>query len=194
MSRKFDPRNWEKLENPERLTELPPANLIGLLQLSGAETVVDYGAGTGMYTLPVARALPHGLLVAVDEHEELLERLRGKIEAPLADHIQTVQTADNHVPLADAAADRLFMVNVLHHVNDDAPALAEIMRLLTPGGLLVAVDFARMDRPVGPPNDHVLALDDARAVLTGMGLRELSVHQPGEIGRYSIAIVAQKAV
>ncbi len=132
--------------------------------------------------------------MAVDEHEELLQRLRDKVAAaPPAGRIQTVQTADNHVPLDDGAADRLFMVNVLHHVHDDPAALAEIMRLLAPGGLLAAVDFARMERPIGPPNDHVLALDDARAVLAGTGLRELFVYQPGQVGRYSIAIVAQKA-
>jgi ubiquinone/menaquinone biosynthesis C-methylase UbiE len=194
MAEKFDPRHWEKLENPERLVELPPANLIELLQLDGAETVVDYGAGTGMFSLPVADALPQGLLVAVDEHEELLQRLRDKMAAAEpAGRVQTVQTDANRVPLPDGAADRVLLVNVLHHIHDDPAALAEIGRLLAPGGRVVAVDFARMDRPVGPPNDHVLALDEARAVLAGMGLRELAVHGPGEVGRYSIAIVAEKA-
>ena len=193
MAEKFDPRNWDKLENPERLVELPPANLITLLELTGAETVVDYGAGTGMYSLPVADALPRGLLVAVDEHEELLARLRDKVaSAAPAGRVQTVQTADDRVPLPDGGADRVLMVNVLHHIHDEPAALAEVLRLLAPGGRLVAVDFAQMDRPVGPPNDHVLALDEARAVVAGMGLRELAVHGPGEIGRYSIAIVAEK--
>ena len=73
-------------------------------------------------------------------------------------------------PLDDAVADRMLIVNVLHHVDDDPDALAEIGRLLAPGGLLVAAEFARMDRPVGPPNDHVLPLDDVRALLTGTGL------------------------
>ncbi len=193
MGEKFDPRNASKLENPERLVELPPGNLIRLLDLGGAETVVDFGAGTGMYSVPVAGALPRGVLVAVDEHAELLAFLREKVDAaPPAGRVEFVQTGENRVPLGDGAADRIFMVNVLHHIHDEPDALAELMRILAPGGLLVAVDFARMDRPVGPPNDHVLALEDARAVLRGMGLREVSVHRPGEVGRYSIAIVGQK--
>lgn len=193
MGEKFDPQNAGKLENPERLVELPPANLIGLLELRGAETVVDFGAGTGMYSIPVADALPRGVLLAVDEHAELLAMLREKLAAaPPAGRVELVQTGDNRVPLGDGAADRIFMVNVLHHIHDEPDALAELMRVLAPGGLLVVVDFARMDRPVGPPNDHVLAFEDARAVLRGMGLLELTVHQPGEVGRYSIAIVGQK--
>ena len=61
------------------------------------------------------------------------------------------------MPLPDGAGDRILMINVLHHIYDEPAALAEVARLLAPGGLLVAVEFARMDRPVGPPNDHVLA-------------------------------------
>ena len=194
MAEKFDPRNWDKLENPDRLVELPPANLIKLLELTGAETVVDFGAGTGMYSLPVAEALPNGLLVAIDAHEELLQRLLDKVTAaPPAGRVQAVQNAGGHVTLPDGEADRVFMVNVLHHIHDEPDALAEVHRLLAPRGRLVSVDFAQMDRPVGPPNDHVLALDKARDVLTGMGLRELAVYQPGEVGRYHIAIVAEKA-
>ncbi len=192
MAEKFDPKNASRLENPDRLVELPPANLVKLLALSGAETVVDFGAGTGMYTLPVADALPEGVLVAVDEHQELLDMVGAKLAAHApAGHVELVVNAGGHVPLADGAADRLFMINVLHHIHDDPAALREVLRLLTPGGRLVVVDFAQMDRPVGPPNDHVLSLEQARAVLAGMGVRELAVYEPGEIGRYSFAIVAE---
>ena len=50
-----------------------------------------------------------------------------------------------------------------------------------------------MDRPVGPPNDHVLSLDELTpSVIAGMGLSELASYEPGEIGRYQVAIVAEK--
>ena len=81
MAEKFDPKHADKLENPERLVELPPANLVRLLDLTGAETVVDFGAGTGMYSLPIADALPDGLLIALDAQGELLDRLEAKLAA-----------------------------------------------------------------------------------------------------------------
>lgn len=193
MTEKFDPSNAPKLENPERLAELPPANIVSLLELSGAESVVDFGAGTGMYSLPLAEAVPEGVVYAVDEQDVLLDLLRDKLAThPPRGRVEPILSADGRVPLPDGVAARMVMVNVVHHINDDEGALGEVVRLLAPGGRLAVIDFARMDRPVGPPNDHVLSLDEARAVVAGMGLRELSVHQPGEIGRYHIAILCER--
>ena len=193
MAEQFDPSHASKLENPERLVELPPAKLIGLLRLTGAETVVDFGAGAGMYSLPIAEALPHGTLYAVDEQQVLLDQLRLKLsERPLAGRVRPLLTVENHVPLPDGAGDRVLMINVLHHIFDEPTALAEVGRLLRHGGLLVLVEFARMDRPVGPPNDHVLAADQLHAVIEGMGLKELATYEPGEIGLYHVAIVAER--
>lgn len=193
MADKFDPAHALKLENPDRLVELPPANILRLLDLRGDETVVDYGAGTGLFTLPVAAALGGGRVFAVDEHPALLAYLEEKIAAAglPEGRVVCVPTADNAVPLPDGGADRILMINVLHHIHDDPAAMAEVRRLLGPGGRLVVIDFARMDRPVGPSNDHVLSLEQVRAAVAGLGLHELSVHPPGEVGRYQLAIVAE---
>ena len=192
MAEKFDPQHAEKLENPERLVELPPAKLVELLRLSGAETVVDFGAGTGMYSIPLAAAVPLGRVLAVDEQPELLDRLRAKLAShPETVNVEPVLSEGGRAPLDDAVADRMLIVNVLHHVYDDPKALDEIRRLLAPGGLLVAAEFARMDRPVGPPNDHVLTLDDVRALLAETGLAELALYAPGSVGLYHNVIVAE---
>jgi ubiquinone/menaquinone biosynthesis C-methylase UbiE len=194
VAEKFDPKHADKLENPERLIELPPAKLVELLRLTGTETVVDFGAGTGMYAIPLAAAVPAGRVLAVDEQPELLDRLRAKLAAhPLTVNVEPVLSEQGRVPLDDAVAERMLIVNVLHHVDDDPGALAEIWRLLAPGGLLVAAEFARMDRPVGPPNERVLPLDRVRALLTGAGLAELAVYAPGTVGLYHNVIVTDKS-
>nr|MBA2767089.1 hypothetical protein [Solirubrobacterales bacterium] len=51
--RKFDPARADHLDAPERDAYLPDAPLVALLALQGAETVVDYGAGTGRLALAV---------------------------------------------------------------------------------------------------------------------------------------------
>jgi ubiquinone/menaquinone biosynthesis C-methylase UbiE len=195
MAEKFNPAHWDKLENPARLDELPPAVLVRLLDLNGDETVVDFGAGTGLYEVPLAAALPRGEVVAVEELPQLLDRLTAKLAAAdpdVAERVRPVLTESGRVPLPDEAADRLFAINTVHHVYDDAAVLAEMVRLLRPGGLMLVVEFGHIDRPIGPAKDHVLPHDDLRALVRGMGLEELAVHEPGTLLQYHIAIVARK--
>jgi ubiquinone/menaquinone biosynthesis C-methylase UbiE len=194
VAHRFDPRHADRLEDPDRLVELPPAKLAGLLRLTGAETVVDFGAGTGVFAVPLAAFVPQGRVYAVDEQDEMLDRLRAKLGArPDVTNVVPVVSDDRgRAPLDDGTADAMLIVNVLHHVDDDPRALPEVTRLLAPGGRLVVAEFAQMDRPVGPANDHVLPLDTVRGLLTGAGLTELAVHPPGAVGQYHNVIVAEK--
>ena len=79
MADQFNPQHAKRLEDPARLEALPQAAVVELLRLSGAETVVDYGAGTGIYTVAVAAAVPDGKVFAVEALPQLVELLREKI-------------------------------------------------------------------------------------------------------------------
>jgi hypothetical protein len=50
-----------------------------------------------------------------------------------------------------------------------------------------------MERPVGPPNDHVLTVEQAQSVVTGMGLDTVAVQQPGELLPYHYTVLAARA-
>src|SRR5699024_8664396 len=77
---KFDPAQADNLDVAERDSYLPADRLIEELGLHGGETVVDYGAGTGYLTLPLAAAVgEQGRVLAVDESEPMVERLRDTV-------------------------------------------------------------------------------------------------------------------
>jgi arsenite methyltransferase len=192
MADAFDPQHAGRLEDPARLQALPRATVVSLLRLAGAETVVDYGAGTGTYTLAVAEAVPHGRVIAVEALPRLAETLRGKITPQLAERLEIVESDANAVPAADAVADRVLLVDVLHHMYDQPGALAEVVRLLRPGGLFVVVDWGDRERPLGPPLDHVLGLAAVRGIVAEMGLEELEAHEPGTELPYHLVMVAAK--
>lgn len=192
MADHFDPAHAGKLEDPSRLEALPPAAVVELLRLTGAETVVDYGAGTGVYTLPVAEAVPDGKIFAVEALPRLAQMLRDKVTPELQDRMCITETGDNIVPLDDGEADRVVMVDVLHHLYDQPEALEQVVRVLRPGGLFVVVDWGDTERPVGPPRGHVLGLAAIREIVAGMGLTVVEAHEPGDLLRYHVAVVAAK--
>lgn len=197
MGHTFDPRHAARLDDPARLDYLPPGEVLGLLELTGDETVVDYGAGLGYTALPLAAALPRGRVVAVDRSAELLEELRrrlpgaagGGAETPAP--VELVHTTDNRVPLPDGSADAILAVNLWHEIYDERPALDELRRLLAPRGTLLIVDWAPVERPAGPPAAYVISLEQALAVTTAMDLAADAVWPAGTLFAYHYAIVAR---
>ena len=151
--KKFDPAKAHLLDRPERERYLPSAELVALLTLRGDETVVDYGAGTGRVASAVAGALTSGEVVAVDESPEMFEHLAAQMDG--VERVRPLLITGNEVPLPDGCAERVLAVNMLHEIRGE-PALAEIRRLLAPGGFVLAVDWERgRERDSGPP-DHLL--------------------------------------
>ncbi|MHB8659957.1 MAG: class I SAM-dependent methyltransferase [Solirubrobacteraceae bacterium] len=164
---KFDPARAHLLDSTERGVFLPDDTLVGLAELSGAETLLDYGAGTGRVTLAVAAALPKGRVIAVDENPEMLEHLRARTAASA--NVEVMAVSGNHVALPDAAFDRILAINLLHEIRDEH-ALVEMRRLLKPGGALLVVDWDReRSSEPGPPAQHRYSMVEAQQELTAAG-------------------------
>ena len=191
MGHKFDPRHVARLDDPARLDSQHPDAVLGLLELTGDETVVDYGAGAGSTHLPLAAALPRGRVVAVDMSPELLDILESELAAraggPGADR---GNTADN-VPLPDGAADAIVAVNVWHEIYDETEALDEMRRL--PPRRRAARDrrLGARRAPRGPAGRHVLTLEQALACGRRHGSgRVWRVRAPGPPLPYHYAIAS----
>ena len=168
--KKFDPARAHVLDAPEREAYLPTAELVRLLELDEVERVIDYGAGTGRFATAIAHELgAGGSVVAVDENEEMFERLSAN--AAGAERVEAMLIEANRVPLDDGWAQRIVALNLLHEVRGET-ALAEMRRLLAPGGFVLVVDWERgRDRDFGPPDDVLYSRGEAEAELRGAGLR-----------------------
>lgn len=103
--------------------------------LPGPE-VLNAGAGAGTLTLKLVEA---GLRVtSVDASPRLCEWVSAALRARGADGANPVVRGDlQRLPLPDAAFDAAVCAEVLEHLDDDAAALAELARVLRPGGLLL---------------------------------------------------------
>ncbi|CAA9520909.1 MAG: hypothetical protein AVDCRST_MAG30-3036 [uncultured Solirubrobacteraceae bacterium] len=108
--------------------------------------VVDVGTGTGTLAIALAAARPDVEVVGVDGDAEILAQARDKTGAGRV----TWETGlAGELPLADGSADAAVVSLVLHHLGPEGKrrALAEVARVLRPGGRLHVADWGRPATP-----------------------------------------------
>jgi SAM-dependent methyltransferase len=117
------------------------------LPIAPGDRVLDLGCGAGRHAFEVYRRGAH--VVAFDQDAEELRGVAGMFaamaaegEAPEGATAQTVEGDALAMPFADGSFDMVIAAEILEHIPDDEAAMAEIFRVVRPGGT-VAVSVPR---------------------------------------------------
>jgi ubiquinone/menaquinone biosynthesis C-methylase UbiE len=114
-----------------RIFAAPAEDLVAMLELPAGGTALDVGAGTGAVSVPAAEAVgPSGILVTLDPSLEMLRQARRK------GLTGTVAAKVPGAPFVSNVFDGVMASFVLSHVKDADGALADMVRVLRPGGRL----------------------------------------------------------
>ncbi|MFO0580354.1 MAG: class I SAM-dependent methyltransferase [Polyangia bacterium] len=150
-----------------------PAVLVAALGLPAGAIVAEIGAGSGLVTLPLARAVgPTGRVVATDLDEAALAALRERADADGLRNITTrrVDPAERDRPGLEAATyDLVLLAHVDHLLADRGAYLRSLRPVLRRGGRIAVSN--RQDRQPG--------LREAAAG-AGLSVREVAVDLPGQ--------------
>ncbi len=98
--------------------------------------LLDCGCGPGSITVGLAQAVAPGEVVAVDIAEAQLMSARALADERGVRNIRFQLGSIYDLPLPDASVDAAFAHNVLEHLRAPDAALAELRRVLTPGGVV----------------------------------------------------------
>jgi ubiquinone/menaquinone biosynthesis C-methylase UbiE len=117
------------------------AEIISLAALQPAQRVLDIGAGTGLLTLSAASRVAH--VTALDISDAMCSHLEAKLARQAIANVDVVVGTATALPLADESVDVVVSNYCFHHLRDDDKrrALAEVVRVLRPGGRLVVGDM-----------------------------------------------------
>jgi len=140
--------------------------------------VLDVGTGTGLLALEFARRGLRVISVDVSAEEQRVAALNAEHQG-VASRIGFVRADAGRLGFRDAAFGCAAMMDILHHLDDAAPIMAETVRVVRPGGTIVVAELTReglavVDRvhreegrvhPVGP-----VTLAQATALLEAHGL------------------------
>jgi ubiquinone/menaquinone biosynthesis C-methylase UbiE len=148
--KKFDPKKLEKLNNPQRLKDIPPSYIINKLNIDSADVITDIGAGTGVFSIGFYEHLNPSLVYACDLSDVMIAWIKENVNVRYP-KIIPLKTEENFLPLENEISDLAFMITLHHELDNPVLILKEVNRILKPGGKFFIVDWKKEDMADGPP-------------------------------------------
>jgi ubiquinone/menaquinone biosynthesis C-methylase UbiE len=151
MEHRFDdPERYAKsFDDPARDEWQMPARVIDTLALTAGQVVADIGAGTGYFTVRLAKAAAHPKVYAVDVERSMVEHIRQRAAREGLKQVVAVQGSADRANLPEPV-DVVLMVDTYHHIPNRPAYFRELRKSMKPSARLAIIDF-RKGAPSGPP-------------------------------------------
>lgn len=168
------------LERPERAEFQKPDQVMKALAIRPGERVADIGAGSGYFTIPVAKAVgPGGAVWAIDIAQEMLDHIAKRLEKEKLANVRLVKVSKDDPQLPPQGVDTILMVDTIHYVQDRTAYARKLRAGLAPGGRLVVIDYVPKpfeERPWGPLPEQQVARETLDAEMAAAGFAVLRAH------------------
>ena len=170
--RLFPPSDLGLLDAPDRDLWQRPDQIMDALGIADASVVADIGAGSGWFTIRLARRVgPRGLVYAEDVQKEMINAILRRVGREGFNNVQARLGSNNDPRLPPASLDAALMVDAYHEVADRVTMLANLAKALKPGGRLGIVDFRLDGTGPGPDPEERVSPDVVVSDATKAGLK-----------------------
>ncbi len=153
---------WVKtLEATNRVAKLKVAEVVAALKLKPDAVVADIGAGSGVFTVPLARAVTAGKVYAVDIEQGLVDHITQRTQGEKLTNVVGVLGKFTDAALPAKDVDLAMIFDVLHHIENRTEYLKNLVPYLKKTGRIAVIDF---HPELGPhKNDPTLQVTKAQA-------------------------------
>ncbi len=169
MEHRFDnAAEWAKnFDDPARDAWQMPDRVVAALGLTPGSSVADIGAGTGYFTVRLAKLAAKPKVFAVDIEPSMVQHLTHRAMGEGLTNVTAVlATADG--PNLPQPVDTILIVDTYHHIPNRVAYFTALKTKLTSGGRLAIVDF-RKGVPGGPPDEFRFTPDQISQELAQAG-------------------------
>ena len=170
-----------RLERPERVAGLKIDYIIEKLQLAPGQVVADIGAGPGVLSIPMAKAVaPGGKVYAVDIDKGFFDHVDSRAKEQHVTNVVNVlgEFTDPKLPASDV--DVALFHDVLHHIKDRAGYLKSTAKYIKPAGRIaiveLPVDGSHKDEP-----ELVVTKDQIQQIRFRRNMFAADTHEAGFI-------------
>jgi ubiquinone/menaquinone biosynthesis C-methylase UbiE len=173
-TRLFRPEDLGELEAPDRDEYQKPAEIMDALGIAEGSIVADLGAGSGWFTIRLARRVgPNGHVYAEDIQRPMIQAIKVRVDRlGLTKRVTTVLGEDND-PRLPVPVDAVLIVDAFHEMAQPVLLLRNVATRLKKTGRVGIVQFTKEGGGPGPPMedrvDPEIVIRDAQAA--GLVLR-----------------------
>ena len=166
----YEGADW--LDRPEREFEEQPSKAVKALGIKPGQVVADVGAGSGYYTVRLAKQVgPNGRVYATDIQPEMIVFLQRRLERERIENVELVQATETNPRLPEGRFDLILMVDVYHELSQPQEVLRRLRPALKPDGRLVLIEFRKESEWVPIREEHKMSVKEARMELEAEGYR-----------------------
>jgi len=136
------------LERPERVTEEQPDRVVEAMQLKATDVVADIGAGTGYFSIRIARKVPQGSVIGEDIQPEMIGLMKVKLAETGITNVKPLLGTTEDPKLPAGGVDKVLMVDAYHEFDKPLEMMQGIVKGLKPDGQVVFVEYRGEDPAV----------------------------------------------
>jgi len=172
----FEGAAW--LDRYEREREERPERALGIIGLTPGSTVADIGAGSGYFTLKMAKLVgPAGRVYASDIQPEMLDIIRRKTARGGYENVTLVLGTGNDPKLPAGTIDLALLVDVYHEFLEPQAMLRRLHAAIKPGGRLVLLEYREEDPRVPINPLHKMSVKGAKREVEAEGFTLTTVNE-----------------
>jgi ubiquinone/menaquinone biosynthesis C-methylase UbiE len=155
------------LDRPDRADREQPDRVLDALKLAPAMVAADVGAGTGYFTVRLARRV--ATVHATDLQPEMLRMLDARLGREHITNVELHRAGDHDAALPARCCDLVLLVDVYHELADPPGVMRGIRAALRGTGRLEIVEYRGEDPAVSIKPEHKMTLAQIRKELEALG-------------------------
>jgi len=176
MEHRFDnPKQLAKrFDDPARDAWQMPDRVIEALGLRPGQIVADIGAGTGYFTVRLAKSAAAPKVYSVDIEPSMVSYLKERAGEERLNNVVVVQAAAD-TPNLPETVDLVLIVDTYHHIGGREVYFRELTKSLKAGGRVAIIDFTP-DSPEGPPKEFRFTPEQVKSEMSKAGYTLAAQH------------------
>lgn len=157
------------LDSKQRERLIPPEILINQIPIQKNHILLDVGAGSGFFTIPMAQSTS-SKVYAMDPDRRMLSVIEEKAKEKGITNIELIQDYLENLSIQNNSVNFVMASLILHEVSSLEKSLSNILEVLKPGGHLLCLEYEKDDKVIeGPPMSIRIGSDELERELASIG-------------------------